>query len=189
MQLFTNTNFDFMRLRKAAVVLSLVLILGSIGSLVVRGLNFGIDFTGGTLLELGYPQAVELSEVRQDLAEMGIIEIPVENRIVNPNILAPPDAAAGRPFLVYRDDHPGRKRKDFHEFACPVTVGIPVFIQDKNIMGRMSGMPVAVIVIITAGHITAALLAADTGRGIVLDRERENRMTDFTGKCGLQFPV
>lgn len=79
MQLFTNTKFDFMRLRKAAVVLSLTLILVSLGSLVARGLNFGIDFTGGTLLELGYPQTVELKEVRDALTEAGYGDAVVQH--------------------------------------------------------------------------------------------------------------
>jgi len=79
MQVFTNTNIDFMRLRKAAVALSLVLVVGSIASLAVRGLNFGIDFTGGTLLELGYPQAAELSEVRGALEEAGYGDAVVQH--------------------------------------------------------------------------------------------------------------
>ena len=45
-----KTNFDFMGKRKIAFVLSAVLIVISIVSLVTRDLNFGLDFTGGTLI-------------------------------------------------------------------------------------------------------------------------------------------
>jgi preprotein translocase subunit SecF len=79
MQIFTNTKVDFMRLRKAAVALSLTLIIISLGSLVTRGLNFGIDFTGGTLLELGYPQSVELADIRDVLSKEGYGEAVVQH--------------------------------------------------------------------------------------------------------------
>ncbi len=72
MQLFKNgTNFDFMGKRKLAIVFSAVLILISIGSLLTKGLNFGLDFTGGTLIELGYSHAVDLKPVRSTLEKEG----------------------------------------------------------------------------------------------------------------------
>jgi preprotein translocase subunit SecF len=69
MELFkTATKIDFLGKRKAAYVLSLVLLLVSVGTLVAQGLKFGIDFTGGTLIELGYPAEVELEDVRRALS-------------------------------------------------------------------------------------------------------------------------
>jgi len=62
---------DFMGKRRIAVVLSAVLLVISISALVTKGLNFGIDFTGGTLIEVGYPEAVELEAIRNALAESG----------------------------------------------------------------------------------------------------------------------
>ena len=64
-------KFNFMAQRKAGLVVSLVLTLASIGLLATRGLNFGIDFTGGVLVEVVYPQGVELAAVRKDLADAG----------------------------------------------------------------------------------------------------------------------
>lgn len=64
-------NFRFMAYRKVAAAVSLLLILGSIGSLVVNGLQFGLDFTGGTQIELGYQQPVELNPVRDALKKSG----------------------------------------------------------------------------------------------------------------------
>ncbi len=64
-------SFDFMGKRKLALIMSLILLIVSIGSLATRGLNFGIDFTGGTLIEVGYSNTVDLGEVRETLAEAG----------------------------------------------------------------------------------------------------------------------
>ncbi len=57
--------------RRLATMISVILILLSLGSLAVRGLEFGIDFTGGTLIEVGYPEAVELQQVRGALSQAG----------------------------------------------------------------------------------------------------------------------
>ncbi len=62
-----TTNIDFLGHRHRTVVISAVLILGSILLLGVRGLNFGVDFTGGTLVELGYTEPADLNEVRSAL--------------------------------------------------------------------------------------------------------------------------
>lgn len=61
-------NYDFMAVRHVAMAVSLFLVVGSLVSLAVKGLNLGIDFTGGTLVEVSYEQPVELGEVRRNLA-------------------------------------------------------------------------------------------------------------------------
>lgn len=66
-----ETNFDFMGRRKLAIIFSMALIVISIGSLIIRGLNFGLDFTGGTLIEVSYPEAVDLAKVRKALEVAG----------------------------------------------------------------------------------------------------------------------
>jgi preprotein translocase subunit SecF len=80
MQIFKQeTQFDFMSKRKLAVIFSLALIVVALASIVMRGLNFGIDFTGGTLIEVGYPEGVELTEVRSTLAEKGFGDAIVQH--------------------------------------------------------------------------------------------------------------
>lgn len=72
MQLFRKeTNFQFMGRRRAALMFSAVLLVVSILSVAVRGLEFGIDFTGGTLIEIGYPESVDLTVVRAALETGG----------------------------------------------------------------------------------------------------------------------
>ncbi|NCF26293.1 MAG: protein translocase subunit SecF [Gammaproteobacteria bacterium] len=73
-----QTNIDFMRQRKLALIFSGVLLLVSLVSVGVRGLNYGIDFTGGTLIEVGYPQSADLGQVRIDLAAAGFPEATVQ---------------------------------------------------------------------------------------------------------------
>jgi preprotein translocase subunit SecF len=72
MELFKKApHIDFLGRRRVAYVFSALLLLVSIGSLATRGLNFGIDFTGGTLVELGYSVDVDLGDVRRALDEAG----------------------------------------------------------------------------------------------------------------------
>ena len=72
-------NIDFMAWRKPAMVLSSVLILVSIVSLFTLKLNVGIDFTGGSIIEVGYQQAVELEPIRQALESEGFGDAIVQH--------------------------------------------------------------------------------------------------------------
>ncbi|WP_102796023.1 protein translocase subunit SecF [Bowmanella denitrificans] len=69
----------FMSLRWPALVFSTLLILGSIVSLAVNQLNWGLDFTGGTVIEVGYQQPAKLAQVRQQLDEVGFGDAVVQN--------------------------------------------------------------------------------------------------------------
>lgn len=73
-----KTNFDFMGRSGIALVLSAVLMVVSIGSLVTRGLNFGLDFTGGTLIEVTFPAAADIEQVRSNLSEAGLDDAVVQ---------------------------------------------------------------------------------------------------------------
>jgi len=75
----SSLNIDFLGKRKLAVTLSIAFIVVSLLSIVVRGLNLGIDFTGGTLVEVGYDQAVELPKVRGALATAGFQDATVQH--------------------------------------------------------------------------------------------------------------
>ncbi len=68
-----------MRRRGVTAVLSILAIVISIAALSTRGLNFGIDFTGGVLLEVGYLEAADLPQIRQSLALEGFGEAQVQN--------------------------------------------------------------------------------------------------------------
>ncbi len=72
-------NIDFMGKRKLALIISAVLIAISITSMFMRGLDLGIDFTGGTLVEVGYPETVRLETVRQALSDSGLTNAVVQH--------------------------------------------------------------------------------------------------------------
>lgn len=74
-----RTRIDFMRVRRIAAVLSIILVLGSVVSLGVKGLALGLDFTGGSLVELTYAEAPALPEVRNQLASAGYENAMVQN--------------------------------------------------------------------------------------------------------------
>jgi len=79
MNILGNTKIDFMSKRKFALIFSVMLIVISIGSLVVRGLNFGLDFTGGTAVVVDFEKPVELNEIRHVLEEQKFKDAVVQN--------------------------------------------------------------------------------------------------------------
>lgn len=66
-----NTSINFMAQRKWAAILSIILFSFSIISLAVYGLNWGLDFTGGTQIQLSYPQAADLDQIHNNLEKAG----------------------------------------------------------------------------------------------------------------------
>jgi preprotein translocase subunit SecF len=72
MRLLENPNFEFLRVRNAALAVSAVLFAITIGSLVMKGgPNYSIDFTGGSIVQLRFPQEVPIDEIRNHLAAIG----------------------------------------------------------------------------------------------------------------------
>ncbi len=72
-------EIDFVGKRYVAAALSIILLAVSIGALATRSLNFGIDFTGGVLIEVAYPQAADLPGVRSAIAAAGFAGAQVQN--------------------------------------------------------------------------------------------------------------
>src|SRR3954452_4805006 len=70
---------NFMGLRKHGAVFSIVVMLISLVSLATRGLNFGLDFTGGTLVEVEFAQTVAPDDVRVSLEQAGISNAVVQH--------------------------------------------------------------------------------------------------------------
>ncbi len=87
-------NFDFMGKRTIAMVLSGVLLAIALGSFAMNGLNMGLDFTGGSLIEVGFEQEVDLEEVRAHLNDAGYINGTVQYFGSNRDVLVrmPPQA-------------------------------------------------------------------------------------------------
>ena len=75
----TTHSIDFMSKGKIALIASVLMILVSVGSLATRGLNLGIDFTGGTLVEVGYQDSADLSKLRSALEAGGFDEAVVQH--------------------------------------------------------------------------------------------------------------
>jgi len=77
----TKTKIDFLsqKRRRVALAFSALFVIVSLVSLFTRGLDFGIDFTGGILLEVGYPQPANLEEIRTSLASAGFEDVQVQS--------------------------------------------------------------------------------------------------------------
>ncbi len=75
----SGSNFNFMARRKAWYALSAVLMLASLASLGVRGLNLGIDFTGGVTIEAAFKGTASIDSIRSGLQKAGFTEPQVQN--------------------------------------------------------------------------------------------------------------
>lgn len=74
-----NTNINFTTQGKRAAIISAVLVLIALATLAVDRLNLGIDFTGGVVIEVAYPEAVKLNDVRDALDGVGYTDAVVQN--------------------------------------------------------------------------------------------------------------
>ncbi len=73
-----NTNIGFIRHRSFALFLSAALVIGSMGVFFAKGLNFGIDFRGGTLIEASAPQAINIGALREQLGALALGEVQIQ---------------------------------------------------------------------------------------------------------------
>jgi preprotein translocase subunit SecF len=74
-----GTHIDFMGMRKVGFTFSLILILAGIVSLIIHnGPNYGIDFAGGTLVQVKFPQKVDVSDIRKGLDKIGLKDVSVQ---------------------------------------------------------------------------------------------------------------
>ena len=82
-----NLNISFMSYRRIATIASLLLLVLSIVSLGFRGLNLGLDFSGGTLIEVSYEEAADLSDIRDLMYVNGFDDFQVVNFGSNTDVL------------------------------------------------------------------------------------------------------
>ena len=74
----SNTKIDFMGQRKWAALFSALLFVCSIASFITYGLNLGLDFTGGTQIEVNYQQAPDVNSIRQSVVDAGFKDAVVQ---------------------------------------------------------------------------------------------------------------
>ena len=78
MRIFENLNYDFISKKNIAYILSIVLFLLGLISALIRGLEFGIDFKGGTEIVLQFDKAVDIGSVRTDVENIGLGNMEVK---------------------------------------------------------------------------------------------------------------
>ena len=82
-----DIRFRFMKFRKIAATISAAVLIVSILSLSFRGLNLGLDFSGGTLVEVTYDKPVSLESIRDNLSDNGYADSQVVNFGTNLDVL------------------------------------------------------------------------------------------------------
>lgn len=143
---------NFMKLKMVCLVISTILVLVSLGSLLTKGLNLGLDFTGGTVIELQFPQQAELDKVRHALTAAGFADAQVqyfgssqdvmiriaprtgvEQKTIGEQIVAAANEAAGQQVVVRKVDVVGSavgdelKEDGFLAILCAL-VGILIYV-------------------------------------------------------------
>ena len=73
-----NTNLDFLRWRRVAISISLLLMAASVALIAVKGLNFGVDFAGGQLIRVSFQQPPSLDDLRSRVNELGLGEANIQ---------------------------------------------------------------------------------------------------------------
>jgi preprotein translocase subunit SecF len=72
-------DIPFMRHALVLNLISMLTFLAAVGFLAVRGLHFSIEFTGGTVIEVAYPQAADVGKIRDTVGQLGFSEVQVQN--------------------------------------------------------------------------------------------------------------
>lgn len=113
-----KTHIDFLgrSRRKLALSISAILVIVSIASLVRNGLEFGIDFTGGILIEVGYEQAADLASIRSHLADAGYNDVQVQRFGADTDVLVRLPPQDGR--------DPDELREDLRRTVAAGTSGV-----------------------------------------------------------------
>ena len=79
MDLIGKKEFDFIKKRKIAYIISAIIILVGLISIIFQGFNLGIDFAGGSLLQIKFDKSVSTSEVRNVLSEFNLSQSTIQN--------------------------------------------------------------------------------------------------------------
>ena len=74
-----SRDIPFMRYALIFNVISVITFVVAVGSLAIRGLNLGVDFTGGTVMEIHYADAADLGKIRESVARLGFADAAVQN--------------------------------------------------------------------------------------------------------------
>jgi preprotein translocase subunit SecF len=114
-----NTNIDFLRWRKLAIVFSALMMIASWALVATKGLNFGVDFAGGQMIRVTFAQPVSLDELRSDVEGLGLGDPSIQEfgspREVSIRLPLPPggeegaNAAASRVRQALAEQYPGSR--------------------------------------------------------------------------------
>ncbi len=179
MRLFKKTKIDFMGKRKTAYIVSAIIILIGMGSLAIKGFDYGIDFLGGTEIIVAFSNPVQVSEVRASMDKIGMEKAEIKTFGTDKDILirtteqGEGGSVADRirtglkasfpdnPFGVMKEDKIGPKvgaelRRDafFAVIASLIAIGLYVALRFKFVYGVGAVVSLFHDMIITLGVVS-----------------------------------
>jgi preprotein translocase subunit SecF len=121
-----NTNIKFLKWRNVAIGISIAMILGSIALVAIRGLNFGVDFAGGLMMEVRFDQPVQVEELRATVNAAGVGDASLQSfgdpRTVSIRLPLPPGDDAAVQKVVQKVQNQIRVNHKDAEFRRTETV-------------------------------------------------------------------
>ena len=179
MRLFGKTNIDFMGHRMQFYIISAIILLVGIGSLVYKGVDYGIDFLGGTELIVQFQQPVQISEVRTAMDRIGFGRAEIKSFGSDRDILirtveqgegntvgdkiqgALKQEFAANPYTVLKEDKIGpkigrelRMNALYAVIATMVAIGLYVAVRFKFIFGVGAVISILHDVLLTLGFVS-----------------------------------
>src|SRR5690348_18252829 len=115
-----HSNINFLRWRKISITISALLVILSILAITVRGLNYGLDFTGGVLIEASYQKPVDTGEVRGALSAGGFENAVAQSLARTLHVALPLQPHAPRGQVQQTDQLTGLKRAPAEGGAAPL---------------------------------------------------------------------
>lgn len=150
MRLLTNININFIGLRRYSYIITGILIVVSIIIMLVKGIKFGVDFTGGTQLQIKFSQPMKTEELRRALTKIGQSDASIQTFGGSDEFLIRVEAGSSEGFTkqvlaIFAENFPDNPVQDYSEETVGPRIGRE--LRGKAVMAVVIGLILILIYI------------------------------------------